>query len=78
MRAILAACLLLGAAAFERAPAHADILLGPRGEMTTGLDSRWHPGDDWQKRDPRERDAGREAWLRNGCARDWSGAELCD
>ena len=76
MRTVLAAGLALGVASLSVvSPVRAALLLGPHGEMITGPDSRGSREGDSQERRGLP---GREAWLRDGCVRDWSGAERCD
>ena len=79
MRTVLAAGFALSLASLSvLSPADAALLLGPRGEMITGPDWRGRVGDSQEHRGLRKRERGHEAWLRDGCVRDWSGAEHCD
>lgn len=76
MRTILAACVALGAMGFALTPsAQADVTI----RTDNGPYWRYHHGDsDWQaRREFREREYRREAWVRDHCVRDWTGAEYC-
>ena len=76
---VLAAGLALSLASLSvLSPADAALLLGPRGEMITGPDWRGRVDDSQENRALPKREPRHEAWLRNGCVRDWSGTERCD
>ena len=81
MRTVLAACVALSALGCAvAAPAQADIVVRTPG-VVVDEGSYWrhhHPNSEWQaRREFRDREYRREAWLRDHCVRDWTGHEYC-
>ena len=80
MRTILAAAIALSAVGFScAAPAHADSVLRTPG-VAVESEPYWrsHHDSEWRaRREFHEHEYQREAWLRDHCVRDWSGAEYC-
>jgi hypothetical protein len=80
MRTILAGCVALSALAFSAAPpAKADIVVRTPGGAVERESPYWrHDYRDWQaRREFRDREYRREAWVRDHCVRDWNGGEYC-
>ncbi len=74
MRTILAACVALSALGAAVSSAKADVVV-----RTDDMPYwRGHHEGEWRaRREFREHEYQRDAWLRDHCIRDWSGAEYC-
>jgi hypothetical protein len=80
MKTLLAACVAVGALGFAAGtPAKADVVIGTPGVTVEQGSPYWrHDYHDWQARRAfHEREFQRDAWLRDHCVRDWSGAAYC-
>jgi hypothetical protein len=81
MRTILAACVALSAFGFVVAtPASADVTVRTPGVVVENGGPYWrgHNDSEWrERRDFREHEFQRDAWLRDHCVRGWNGGEYC-
>jgi hypothetical protein len=81
MRTILAACVALSAIGFAVAtPASADVTVRTPGVVVENGGPYWrghHEGEWRERREFREHEYQRDAWLRDHCVRDWNGGEYC-
>jgi hypothetical protein len=80
MKTFLTACVVVTALGFSAgAPAKADVVVRTPGVAVEQGSPYWrHDYHDWQaQREFRDREYQREAWQRDHCVRDWSGAAYC-